>query len=241
MQYLGGKTRIAKQLAAEIDKIRRPGQWVWDAFCGGLSMTVALSKNGPVYSTDACVPLIALYRAVQAGWDPPTEVSREQWQAAKALPDTDPMKAFCGFGCSFGGKWFGGYAHDANGTRNRDGVPSNYALSAKRKLAASAPHVRALDALNFLDQEPRPSDGVLYLDPPYAGTTGYDGVTAFDHARFRQRCAEWSAHSHVFVSEYQMPFGQVVWSGVQCTTVARKKSAYADATERLYYIAKGSL
>jgi len=61
VQYLGGKTRIAKQIAAEIDKVRRPGQLVWDAFCGGLSVSRALMKNGPVLSTDACAPLIALY------------------------------------------------------------------------------------------------------------------------------------------------------------------------------------
>lgn len=232
MQYLGGKTRIAKQLAAEIDKVRRPGQWVWDAFCGGLSMTVALSKNGPVYSTDACVPLIALYRAVQAGWDPPSEVDEATYRAARDLPDTDPMKAFCGFGCSFSGKWFDGYAR--SGTRN-------YAANARNSILKAGVPSSALDALNFLDQEPRPSDGVLYLDPPYAGTRGYAGAPPFDHAAFYRRVAEWSAYGPVFVSEYEMPFGQVVWTGAQRTTVARKKSAYADATERLYYIAKGSL
>jgi site-specific DNA-adenine methylase len=67
MQYMGGKTRIAKQIAAEIDKVRKPGQLVWDAFCGGLSVSVALSKNGPVLASDACAPLISLYKAVQEG------------------------------------------------------------------------------------------------------------------------------------------------------------------------------
>ncbi len=109
MRYMGGKSRIAKQIAAVIDEHRQPGQLVWDAFCGGLSMSVALSKKGPVLASDACAPLIALYKAVQEGWDPPTEVSRQTYMAAKLLPDSDPMKAFCGFGCSFGGKWFGGY------------------------------------------------------------------------------------------------------------------------------------
>ena len=235
MQYLGGKTRIAKQLAAEIDKVRRPGQWVWDAFCGGLSMTKALSVNGPVYSTDACVPLIALYRAVQAGWDPPSTATREQRDAALDLPDTDPMKAFLRFGCGFAGNWSSGYATSAR----KDRI-NGYAHGTRKTLLRDVKNLH-LDCLDFLDQDPRPSDGVLYLDPPYAGTTGYDAVAPFDHARFRQRCAEWSVHCHVFVSEYEMPLGRIVWTGVQRTTVARKKSAYADARERLYYIAKGSL
>src|SRR5690606_1801606 len=103
MRYMGGKTRIAKQIAAVIDQYREPGQLVWDAFCGGLSVSVELAKTGPVLSSDGCKPLISCYQAILAGWDPPIEVSKETWQASKLLPDTDPMKAFCGFGCSFAG------------------------------------------------------------------------------------------------------------------------------------------
>lgn len=66
MQYLGGKSRIAKHLAAEIDRVRKPGEWIWEPFCGGLSMTVALSKNGPVWATDANPALIALYQSGKA-------------------------------------------------------------------------------------------------------------------------------------------------------------------------------
>jgi DNA adenine methylase len=237
MQYLGGKTRIAKQLAAEIDKVRRPGQWVWDAFCGGLSMTKALSVNGPVYSTDACVPLIALYRAVQAGWDPPTEVSREQWQAAKALPDTDPMKAFCGFGCSMSGAWFKAYAKDD--VPGSAGFKSRFYARACRTLLLKDTPGMTFDVANFLTVAPKPLDGVLYLDPPYAGTVGYDGAPPFDHAAFYSRVREWSTHCHVFVSEYQMPFGVEVWTRTQKAWI--RNSRGPAQTERLYYIAKGSL
>lgn len=231
MRYLGGKTRIAKQLAAKIDKVRRPGQWVWDAFCGGLSMTVALSKNDPVYSTDACVPLIALYRAVQAGWAVQTELTEETYRAARNLPDTDPLKAFCGFGCSFGGKWFGGFARPYPTNRTPHGA-------ALRGLQRDVPG-RSFAVADFTEIAPRPIDGVLYLDPPYAGTTGYDGAPPFDYTAFYQRCAEWSEHCHVFVSEYRMPIGTEVWSAPSLVTVG--KSARSVATERLYYIAKGSL
>ena len=236
MRYLGGKTRIAKQLAAEIDKVRRPGQWVWDAFCGGLSMTKALSVHGPVYSTDACVPLIALYRAVQAGWDPPSEVDEAAYRAARDLPDTDPMKAFCGFGCSFGGKWFGGYARGEN---------RNWASECKRGLLRDA-RCAGLEfaCADWLTSQPRALDGVLYLDPPYAGTTGYAGAPPFDHAAFYRRVAEWSAYGPVFVSEYEMPFGVEVWNAPKRKTVDGRGGGVACgqvATERLYYIAKGSL
>lgn len=244
MQYLGGKTRIAKYIAAEIGKVRRPGQLVWDAFCGGLSVSVALAKDGPVMSTDACAPLIALYRMVQAGWDPPSEVSRETYAAAKALPDSDPMKAFCGFGCSFGGKWFGGYAHDATGKRHRSGRPTNYAHGTRKRLANDVPGRQLeLACVDFTLVEPGPCDSaILYLDPPYAGTAGYTGAPPFDYDAFGQRVIEWCEFADVFVSEYDFPLGVCVFEGAQRTMVnAGMSGASLGATERLFYIAKGSL
>lgn len=226
MQYMGGKSRIAKQLAAEINKVRKPGQLVWDAFCGGLSMSVALSEKGPVLSTDANAALVNMHRAVQSGWDPPRSVSESEYEAAKALPDADPMKAFCAICCSFSGKWFGGYAR--SGERN-------YALNGHNALTKHRfdADVRTVD---FIAVTPDNGKRVLYLDPPYAGTTGYDGAAPFDTTAFTHRVAEWATRSHVFVSEYSFPIGECIWSKPQTTTVSRDKSKYAQAIERLYYI-----
>jgi DNA adenine methylase len=226
MQYMGGKSRIAKQLAAEINKVRKPGQLVWDAFCGGLSMSVALSDKGPVLSSDANAALVNMHRAVQSGWDPPRAVSESEYEAAKHLPDTDPMKAFCAICCSFSGKWFGGYAR--SGERN-------YALNGHNALTKHRfnSDIRSVD---FLTVNAAADPGILYLDPPYAGTTGYDGASAFDHTAFVHRVAEWSVNAHVFVSEYAFTLGECIWERPQTTTVARDKSKYSKATERLYYI-----
>lgn len=230
LQYLGGKSRIAKQLAEVIDSIRHPGQLVWDAFCGGLSMSVALRKKGPVWSTDACVPLISLYRAVQSGWDPPHVVTVDEYNAAKALPDTDPMKAFCAVCCSFSGKWFGGYARSSRPDR-----VNGYAHGGRKQIMAQVPS-GSFAHVDFLTVQPQPCEAILYLDPPYAGTTGYDGAAPFDSKAFVQRVHEWSRFTHVFVSEYSFPIGECVWSKAQTTTVSRDKSRYSQAVERLYYV-----
>jgi DNA adenine methylase len=227
VQYLGGKTRIAKQIAAEIDRVRRPGQLVWDAFCGGLSVSVALRANGPVLSTDACAPLIALYQAVQAGWVPPHEVSETTYRAARDLPDSDPMKAFCGFGCSFGGKWFGGYGRGK-------AHPNGLAGYAARGLAASVQGL-TIRQVDFLSVAPRPLDAIIYLDPPYKGTTGYG--QAFDHEAFYTLMRRWAEFCPVFVSEYSLPFGTEVWSRASKTKVNGGLSGAAkDAIERLYLV-----
>lgn len=241
MQYMGGKTRIAKQIAAEIDKVRKPGQLVWDAFCGGLSVSVALSKKGPVLASDACAPLINLYKAVQEGWDPPTEVSKETYMAAKLLPDTDPMKAFCGFGCSFAGKWFGGYAPNGRiGTytrgQNKGRVVINrpHQASAK-KLLLNVPAVSKFKCIDFLSSMALAD--IIYCDPPYGNTQTYSAVANFDRSLFISHVVELSKKATIFVSEYEFPIGQTIWErkapGGNCLA--------PNAIERLYHIPKGSL
>jgi DNA adenine methylase len=232
MRYMGGKTRIAKQLAEVIDQYRQPGQLVWDAFCGGLSVSVALSKNGPVLSSDACAPLISLYKAVQNGWEPPAEVSKETYLAAKTLPDTDPMKAFCGFGCSFGGKWFAGYAKGFNG-------PLTYPQLAARNVKSNVSKCSSFDCIDFNITVAGPCDFIFYLDPPYSGTTGYSGVKKFDHNAFVSTIASWSRYTSLFVSEYSLPIGTVVWERASTGTLGIDHGV--PHVEKLFYIAKGSL
>lgn len=239
MQYMGGKSRIAKYIAAEINKVRKPGQLVWDAFCGGLSVSVALSKHGPVLSTDANAALINLYKAVQNGWEPPTEVSKETWMAAKSLPDTDPMKAFCGFGCSFGGVWFAGYVSN-HGSRVRKATGKLEHQWYHR--AASTGLIRDCNGqyenIDFSSSQPRVSDFIIYCDPPYAGTSGYAGGPDFDSDAFIAKIREWSKYVDVFVSEYHLPVGAEVWRKDQAIMVSIDKSK--RRTERLYHLPKGS-
>lgn len=245
MQYMGGKTRIAKQIAAEIDKVRKPGQLVWDAFCGGLSVSVALSKNGPVLASDVCAPLINLYKAVQEGWDPPTEVSKETWQAAKSLPDTDPMKAFCGFGMSYGGAWF----HTYNGNRTHKVTkikPSSHAkvgdtINKRPAKAASESLIKSCRksniqfmCLDFLLELPPLCDCVIYCDSPYQGTYGYEAVGNFNQDQYRHKIQNLANNHHIFVSEYAFSIGTEVWSKSNLNSGYFAK----NKTEKLFYIPK---
>lgn len=235
MRYLGGKSRLAKQIAAAVAP---RGPW-WEPFCGGLSVSVQLAKYGPGLVSDVHPALVALYRAVREGWEPPTSVSRAEYEAARALPDTDPRKAFVGFGCSFGGKWFGGYAAEQCTrfmNRRSHGPPSmveidqvvSTARSLRRDLAVLA--ACELARLDFLSVPPEPDRfEVIYCDPPYAGVTGY-GLGAFDHAPFWRRCAEWAALGvRVLVSEYEAHvLAEVVWQ-----RDARDRLRAADGSQAL--------
>lgn len=75
-----------------------------------------------------------------------------------------------------------------------------------------------------------PAGAVVYCDPPYKGTAGYNG-TEFDHAAFY----EWllSRDFPVYVSEYYMPddFAVVAEHPKACTMSA---TSIKQTTERLY-------
>lgn len=234
MQYLGGKTRLAKRIAAIVNAERTargasgPVPF-WDPFCGGLSVSAELAKLGPGIVSDTHPALISLYRAVREGWDPPESVTEAEYAAARMLPDSDPRKAFVGFGCSFGGKWFGGYARQPS-------TGLNFAATARRSLRRMSLPGCAIERLDFLEIEPRTLPLVIYADPPYAGTTGYAGVSPFDSARFWDRCVAWERCSvPVFVSEYACPVEHQSHEMAHTSRLARGDTHVAR-TERLFRV-----
>lgn len=239
MRYLGGKSRLAKEIAAIVAP---KGVW-WEPFCGGLSVSVQLAKYGPGVVSDANPALIALYQAVREGWEPPPTVSKEQWEAAKTLPNTDPFKAFAAFGSSFGGMWFSGYAAPKRHfTRTHpNGMNQDYAGATRKALLKDIPALggSSIACLSFFDLDPQTFavPEAIYCDPPYAGTTGYDAVGAFDHGRFWAYCQEWAARGvRVFVSEYTCPVaGDVLWEKSHGLRVGGGEKAQSR-TERLFLV-----
>ena len=122
MQYFGGKSRIAKKLGAELQSRLKPNQTFVDLFCGSCNIVSNVKAEKRV-ANDVHPQLMAMHRAVQAGRVPPEVVTEEDYRLAKTSGE-DHVKGFVGFGCSFGGKYFGGYA--------RGGASRNYASNAKR-------------------------------------------------------------------------------------------------------------
>jgi DNA adenine methylase len=226
MQYLGGKSRIAKKLAPIILELAK-GRTLIEPFCGGLSMTEQLR---PAYASDASVPLISLIQAVRAGWDPPDNVSEAEYAYARTLPPTHPAHGFCGFGCSFGGKLWGGYARQPS-------TGLNFAATAKRSLlrkiaAAASTEFGICDYRDWVGN----TSTCFYCDPPYANTTGYR--TALDSAIFWQWCkVQASRGALVLVSEFDAPAGivDVVLELADKSTMHTKQRTKATV-ERLFRV-----
>jgi DNA adenine methylase len=227
VRYLGGKSRIAKPIAAIVDAVALAQRAiVIEPFCGALSVTAALTS--PRIASDACLPLITLYRALRAGWTPPDSVDRALYDRVKATRDpNDPLTAFVGFGCSYGGKWFAGLDRGYRATRGDCSAANEAARMLRAKIAACADV--PITHRDYRDHAP---DGdIVYCDPPYASTTAYTAAASFDSAAFWSTARTWSTRAIVLVSEYAAPPDFVeVWSKTRQVLVGGS----GDRIERLF-------
>lgn len=205
MQYLGGKHRIAKPLC-EYLRTRLAGRLFVEPFCGALNVTAGM--EGKRVASDASPYLFALYDALRKGWSPPDDVSEQTYDSVNSTRDpSDPMTAFVGYGCSFGGKFFGGYARGSEGR--------SYASNAKGSLRRKLSRCNGATIAHCDYRRLTPNAGCLvYCDPPYAETTGYSAVGSFDSGEFWQTVRDWSSTgATVLVSEYTAPADFIcVWS-----------------------------
>ncbi len=226
MQYMGSKARHAKELLPIILRDRKPGQWYVEPFVGGANMIDKVDGNR--IGNDSHPHLICLLKAVRDGWLPPSNVDEQWYKYAKNKRDLTPETGFIGFLCSFGSKWFGGYA------RNRIGT--NYARTGHNSLLKQAPNLRGIDFRcgSYLDLD-IPSDSIIYCDPPYANTTKY-ATGGFDHIEFWEWCDDKVMGGHkVFVSEYTAPDGWVeVWRKDVTANFDSSRSEASARVEKLF-------
>lgn len=229
MRYLGGKSRTAKQIAGYIHNVIQPEQAYYEPFCGACWVTCEIHAPRR-YASDANAGMIALWQALQDGWIPPDAVSEDEYAAAKAgdYADRPHLEAFILVGCSFGGKWGAGYA----GRFER-----NYALNAINSLLAKMGVLYDVQftAHDYRDLQPEPYS-LIYCDPPYEGTAGYDAVGAFDSTAFWRWAQQMTSNGHtVVVSEYAAPAG---WSCVvempTTTDMRTADNGRENRTERLF-------
>lgn len=200
MQYLGGKARLGGRIVqAILDDIGVEHLSLVVDLCsgaGGVAHRLA-DVSDKVIAVEAHPGLVALHKAVQGGWMPPEYVSEEEYQEIRRGDQATALAAFVGFGCSFGGKWWGGYARtEAGNTSAR-----NYCLNARRAvLKETRPNIdhTNADALTFeIDA------AVVYCDPPYEGTTGYTAVAVAENGAWWRRLADIASPERAcYLSEY---------------------------------------
>ena len=228
MRYLGGKSRIAKQII-DIMSAEREEEMAWvEPFMG--SGKVISQVSGRRIGADINHEMIALFKAIRGGWKPPAEVSEEFYNEVKHNQSkySDHLKAFISIGCAFGGKRWSSYAKGDG--RNFAQETYNALMKLKPLIEDIEFHAGDYKALKI------PSRSLIYCDPPYVGTAGYG--FEFNHTEFYDWCRDRVNEGHyVFVSEYSMPKDfEEVWSRNVHVSLAHKCSA--RNIERLFRLHK---
>lgn len=203
-RYLGGKHRLAKHLVDAIAiEVGSVDCWV-EPFVGGGSVAAAAVQR---FGCDLVLSDIDPHAAVL--WDRSTEFewpddavfSEDDWHRLRDAGAVDKLTALAAFGASWGGKKWDGFARPD--LRWRQSCEFGRAVRGWRRKfdAMSAARLVTSECLPYWRVDP-PAGSVVYCDPPYAGTTGYESG-AFDHARFYAWCEAQTVP--VFVSEFSAP------------------------------------
>lgn len=228
MKYMGSKARHAKEILPIILNSRKNGQWYVEPFVGGANMIDKV--KGPRMGNDAFSPLVSLHKALSSGWLPPEEISEEEYKRIKNNKVNYPpeLVAYCGFQLSYGAVWFSTYRRDKIGKRN-------YSKEAYNNVKKQAPMLSGVDFFCGSYEELKiPKESIIYCDPPYAGTTGYE-TGSFNHKKFWRWCDDKIDDGHtVFVSEYTAPkHWECVWEKKVNNTLT-KDTGSKQGVERLF-------
>lgn len=229
MRYLGGKSRISTQLSNVVNTtFERARERVFvSLFCGSCAIESKVNADVKILN-DKHPYLIAMWRALQDGWIPPEEISKEQYKYIKEHKDEDmALSGFVGFGCSFGGKWFGGLAANKRG--------DNYCRWANKSLLRNI--VGLKDAtflcLDYKDVE-IPQGAIVYADPPYDNTTGYS-LGNFNSNEFWDYARKLSETNIVLISEEKAPDDFVsIWHKEQKRMIDNINKNIFTRTENLF-------
>tara|TARA_B100001123_G_C14975343_1_gene893344 strand:+ start:74 stop:847 length:774 start_codon:yes stop_codon:yes gene_type:complete len=238
MKYLGGKQKIGKYISEQLKKIdSKSVNGYLEPFCGALGVMKHMTKDYKCSASDTHCDLIELWQQVQKGkFTPPKEMTEERYLQIKELESPNALKAFVGFGCSYGGRFFGAYAQKYVGTKKE-----NYLQAVTNSVKKMKPLIKKVSFKCCSYTKLRPKNKLIYCDPPYTNTKfpiKYRNKTKkydeFDNKKFWQIMRKWSKNNIVFISEIVAPEDFVcVWEKKRYRSVAQsKKTRYKNEDKK---------
>lgn len=234
MHYLGGKYQIMKPIAEIInnylsEKSEEERNFV-SLFVGAGNVEQWIHCKKLL--NDKHPYLIAMWKDLQNGREFPREISVEEYKYVRENKDEDPgLTGFVGFGCSFSGKWWGGYARGAN---------RSYADDAMRGLNKKINNGILLNS-TFTCKDYKdvviPDGSVVYCDPPYYGTTRFttNVLGKFNNKEFWEYMRQISKNNIVLISELIAPDDfECIWSKNRKLNMANKNGIKQVKIEKLF-------
>lgn len=239
MRYLGNKSKLAKELALILTTNLNGNNWYVEPFVGaaGMISNIDYSKRFGSDYNSYIIALMSSLNKVQINSDENLfdgyYINEELYKKVKINQDKYPkhLIGLLAFGCSFGGKFWGGYAR---GGLTSKGIARCHAQETLRNLENLR---HKLDDVKFINKSYLdvhiPKGSVVYCDIPYRNSTKYSNP--FNHSEFWEWCREKSKFNFLYVSEYNAPNDfRCIWEKEFKVGIDHKQKEHKKSIERLF-------
>lgn len=243
MNFVGSKNKISKYLKPIIESyITDKTKYYIEPFVGGANMIDKINFENKIGS-DIHKELIALLNWMKDDVSSiPDTFSEEEYLEVKFNRDKydDKYIGLIGFCGAYGASFMTGFAKSNDNKGNKRDMPSERIRNIKKQ-SANIQNIR-FEHCNYLDYDPcLLKNSVIYCDPPYRGTFGYNnnGKNDFNHDEFYDWCKKMSKNNIVLISEYNMPSEdfECIWEKkVKVNVKNSTKNGRLDKIERLFIV-----
>mgnify|MGYP001193975598 CR=1 FL=1 len=199
MSYIGGKARGSDHILMLLNHPAFDNMDYLEPFVGYAHILRRVENKKSYNASDCNRLLVEMLKGIQQGKKFP-RISHDQYDALRdKANEVTYRRAVAAFAYSFkGGEWRGYF------DKRRDRSYADEHRRYHEQLNDNA--IFQKTRLNCKDyRRINPHNKLIYCDPPYKGTTGYNGGIEFDHDEFWDCMREWSTDNLVFVSEYRAP------------------------------------
>ncbi len=232
MRYLGGKSRLSKQIIEIIHQECPDHKLFIEPFCGAVNITTQASKYYTVYASDNSEDMILLWNHVKNEGDnfKPVKITKEEYYLLKVAKPSW-KRAIAGFGYAYRGVWFSGYDP---GTQERD-----VSMECYRSIIKKLEQIKnvSFECKDYQVHNPLIEKGncIIYCDPPYARTSQkYSAGEQFNSEQFWTTIKKWKSWGNeIYVSEYNCPIDHEI---VLKKKLVNSLNSTKIATEKLFYI-----
>ncbi len=247
MRYCGSKRRFMKELKPILmEHLKDGSQMFVDAFCGGANVISDIDWDNKV-GVELNRYVYALWKHIQSfgvttDLEAYASMTEDEYYDIKShylnndgfYPDW--VIGFTGTCASYGGAWFGGYAH-YNPNKNEDHIKE--AFNGLKKQVEKFKYFEKTKFFNrSYDEVEIAPYSVIYCDPPYFNTKSYE--SCFDHERFWEWVRVMSSKGHyVYVSEYTAPNDfKCIWEKTKRDGMGTTKKGVTQEikTEKLFVL-----
>lgn len=209
MRYLGSKAKIKNEIIPFLMKHLDGDNEFVDAFMGGANIIASVNypKKVGIEINKYVVAVWDKIKECGISWIPQAFDEEEYYKVKADYQDKTgnynwAMIGYVGNCLSFGSKWWGGFAR-FNPKKNEDHVKEAF-----NGIKKQVDNFEYLTKTTFMygsyDEYNYKPNSVIYCDPPYQDTIGYE--SSFGHEKFWDWCRKMALDGHyVYISEYSAP------------------------------------